>query len=60
MELTYFFSLAIVVIRKSFKIFTLQQEKPNAIKLFGQTKLGSIADIIPQAMQDRYVILWIS
>ena len=45
-------SLATAIIRKSFKIFTVKQEKHNAIKLFAQTKLDSIANIISQAMQD--------
>ena len=34
-----------------FKIFTVKQEKHDAIKLLAQSKLGSIADIISQAMQ---------
>ena len=41
-----------VITRKSFKIFTLKQEKHDAIKLLAQSKLDSIADIIPQTMQD--------
>ena len=45
-------SLAIVTTRKSFKIFTVKQEKHDAIKLLAQSKLDSIADIISQAMQD--------
>ena len=36
----------------SFKIFTVKQEKHDAIKLFAQSKLNSIASIISQAMQD--------
>ena len=38
-----------------FKIFTMKQEKHDAIKLLAQSKLHSIADIISQAMQDRYI-----
>ena len=33
-----------------FKIFTMKQEKHDAIKLLAQSKLHSIADIISQAM----------
>ena len=46
-------SLAISITRKSFKIFTVKQEKHDAIKLLAQSKLDSITDIISQAMQDR-------
>ena len=35
----------------SFKIFTVKQEKHDAIKLFAQSKLDSIADIILRAVQ---------
>ena len=45
-------SLAIVITRKSFKTFTVKQEKHDAIKLLAQTKLDNIANIISQAMQD--------
>ena len=45
-------SLATVITRKSFKTFTLKQEKHDAIKLLAQSKLNSIANIISQAMQD--------
>ena len=45
-------SLATVIIRKSFKTFTVKQEKHDAIKLLAQSKLDSIANIISQAMQD--------
>ena len=38
-----------------FKIFTMKQEKHDAIKLLAQSKLHSIADIISQAMQDGYI-----
>ena len=45
-------SLATVITQKSFKIFTVKQEKHDAIKLLAQSKLDSIAKIISQAMQD--------
>ena len=45
-------SLATAITRKSFKIFTVKQEKHDAIKLLAQTKLVSISNIISQAMQD--------
>ena len=45
-------SLATVITRKSFKTFTVKQEKHDAIKLLAQTKLDNIANIISQAMQD--------
>ena len=46
-------SLATVITRKSFKTFTVKQEKHDAIKLLSlQSKLNSIANIISQAMQD--------
>ena len=44
--------LATAITRNSFKIFTLKQEKHDAIKLLAQSKLDSIANIISQAMQD--------
>ena len=44
-------SLATAITRKSFKIFTVKQEKHDAIKLLAQSKLDSIANIISQAMQ---------
>ena len=46
-------SLATAITRKSFKIFTVKQEKQDSIKLPAQSKLDSIANIISQAMQDR-------
>ena len=46
-------SLATAITRKSFKIFTVKQEKHDAIKLLAQSNLDSIANIISQAMQDR-------
>ena len=46
-------SLASAITQKSFKIFTVKQEKQDAIKLLAQSKLDSIANIISQAMQDR-------
>ena len=45
-------SLVTVITRKSFKIFTVKQEKHDAIKLLAQSKLDRIANIISQAMQD--------
>ena len=45
-------SLATAIAGKSFKIFTVKQEKHDAIKLLAQSKLNSIANIISQAMQD--------
>ena len=45
-------SLATVITRKSFKTFTIKQEKHNSIKLLAQSKLDSIANIISQTMQD--------
>ena len=44
-------SLTTAITRKSFKIFTVKQEKHDAIKLLAQSKLDSIANIISQAMQ---------
>ena len=48
-------SLATAITQKSFKIFTVKQEKHDAIKLLAQNKLDSIANIISQAMQDRVI-----
>ena len=45
-------SLATAITRKSFKIFTVKQEKHDAIKLLAQSKLDSIANIISGAMQN--------
>ena len=45
-------SLATAITRKSFKIFTVKQEKHDAIKLHVQSKLDSITNIISHAMQD--------
>ena len=45
-------SLATVITRKTFKTFTLKQEKQYSIKVLAQSKLDSIANIISQAMQD--------
>ena len=45
-------SLAIAITQKSFKIFTVKQEKHDAIKLLAQTKLNSISNIILKATQD--------
>ena len=49
------FSLATAITRKSFKIFTVKQEKHNSIKLLAQAKLDSITDISSQAMQDKNI-----
>ena len=43
---------ATAITRKSFKTFTVKQEKHDAIKLLLQSKLDSITNIISQAMQD--------
>ena len=48
-------SLATVIARKSFKTFTIKQEKHDSIKLLAQSKLDSIANIISWAMQDEYI-----
>ena len=45
-------SLTTAIAWKSFKIFTINQEKHDSIKLLAQSKLDSIANIISQAMQD--------
>ena len=53
MEPSLLLSLATVITQKSFKNFTIKQEKHDAIKLPAQSKLDSIANIISQAIQDR-------
>ena len=45
-------SLATAITQKSFKVFTIKQEKHDAIKLLAQSKLDRIPNIISQAMQD--------
>ena len=45
-------SLAMIISRKSFKTFTVKEEKHDSIKLLAQSKLDSVANIILQAMQD--------
>ena len=50
---TSLLSLATAITRKSFKIFTVKQEKHNAIKLLAKSKLDSMANIISQRMQNR-------
>ena len=45
-------SPATAITQKSFKIFTVKQDKNNAIRLLAQSKLDSLANIISQAMQD--------
>ena len=47
------FSLATVITQKPYKIFPVKQENHDAIKLVAQSKLDSIAHIIPHPMQDR-------
>ena len=49
-------SLATIITRKSFKTFTVKQEKDDAIKLLAQSKLDSIANIISQAIQDGDIL----
>ena len=51
-ETSLLLSLATVITEKSFKTFTVKQEKHDAIKPLAQSKLDSIANIILQAMQD--------
>ena len=51
-ETSLLFPLATVITWKSFKSFTVKQEKHDAIKLLAQSKLESIANIISQAIQD--------
>ena len=50
-------SLATAITRKSFKIFTVKQEKHDADKLLVQSKLDSVANIVSQTMQDRDISL---
>ena len=45
-------SLATAITRKSFKTFTVKQEKHDSIRLLAQSNLDSVANIISQAMQD--------
>ena len=45
-------SLATAITQKSYKIFTVKQEKRDAIKLLAQNNLDSTTNIISQAMQD--------
>ena len=45
-------SLATGITQKSFKIFTVKQEKHDSMKLLAQRKFDSIANTISQAMQD--------
>ena len=44
--------LAAAITRKSFKTFTVKQEKRDSIRLPAQSNLDSVANIILQAMQD--------
>ena len=48
-------SLATAITRTSFKVFTIKQEKHDAIKVLAQSKLDSIANIISQAMKDGII-----
>ena len=50
-----FFSFATAITRKSFKIFSVKQEKHDTIKLLAQSKLDSIANITSQEMQDGHI-----
>ena len=50
---TLLLSLATAITRKSLKIFTVKKEKHDAIKLLFRSKLDSITNIIPHAMQDE-------
>ena len=43
---SFLLSLATVIARKSFKTFTVKQEKHDSIKLLAQSKLDSMATII--------------
>ena len=43
-------SLATAITQKSFKIFTVKQEKHDSIRLLTQIKLDNIPNIISQAM----------
>ena len=52
-----FIVLATVITPKSFKTFTVKQQKHDSIKLLAQSKLEGIANIISQAMQDGYISL---
>ena len=45
-------SLATAITRKSYKIFTVKQEKRDAIKLLAQNNVDGTTNIILQAMQD--------
>ena len=51
-ETSLLLSLATVITRKSFKTFTVKQQKHDVMKLLAQSKLDSIANIISKAMQD--------
>ena len=51
-ETSLLLSLATTITRKHFKIFTVKQEKYDAINLFAQSKLDSITNILSQAMKD--------
>ena len=48
---TLLLSLGTAITRKSLKIFTVKKEKHDAIKLLFRSKLDSITNIIPHAVQ---------
>ena len=50
-----FFSLATAITQKSFRIFTVKQEKYDSIKLFAQSKLYSIDNVISPVIQDGHI-----
>ena len=52
-ETSLLFSLATANTRTSFNIFSIMQEKHNAIKLLVQSMLDSNVDIVSQEMRDR-------
>ena len=58
MELAFYFLLytKTTITQKSYKLFTVKQEKQDAIKLLAQIKLDSISDIILQAMQSGDIL----
>ena len=45
--------LATAILGKSLKMFTVKQEKLDAIKFLAQSKLDNIANIISQTLQGR-------
>lgn len=55
LELADSFSLATVIVRKSFEIIAVKLEKHNAIKLLAQGKLDSTANVISKAMHNGFL-----